>query len=126
MKTAIISVKPEYVEKIFSGEKQFEYRKNYINASLFIIYATAPTSAVVGMINASVTKATPDYIWRYTNHVAGISKEAFFEYFNGKEKAFAYHICGIVKFPKPIPLEYFGLKRPPQSFCYLKGENNEK
>lgn len=122
MKTAIISIKPEYVEKIFSGEKQFEYRKNYINASRFIIYETAPISAVVGMFNASVTKATPDSIWRYTSHSAGISKEAFFEYFNGEKKAFAYRICSIFKFPKPIPLEYFGLKRPPQSFCYLKGE----
>lgn len=126
MKTAIISIKSEYVEKIFSGEKKFEYRKNYINASRFIIYETAPTSAVVGMFNASVTKETPDYIWQYTKLAAGISKEAFFEYFNGKKKAFAYHLYDIIKFPKPIPLEYFGLKRPPQSFYYLKGENYEK
>lgn len=27
--------------------------------------------------------------------------------------------------PKPLPITHYGLKRPPQSFCYLKEENEK-
>ena len=116
----MISIHPEFVEKIFKGYKQFEYRKTYINANVFFIYETAPVSAVVGFFNASCTKASPDYVWKYTGAWGGIGRDEFFKYFEGKKKAFCYNIYGFVKFAKPVPLEYFGLKRAPQSFCYLE------
>ena len=46
----LISIKPEYVEKIFNGEKKWEYRRKTPNTDVkkMVIYATAPVSAVVG------------------------------------------------------------------------------
>lgn len=35
-------------------------------------------------------------------------------------EAWAWHIDEWKEYPKPIPLKEFGLKRPPQSWCYLR------
>ncbi len=125
MKTAIISIKPEYVKKIFSGEKKYEFRKCNIDSNLFFIYETAPVSAVVGYVLTGKFISAVNKTWEYLNRYAGISESDFYLYYKDKRIAYAYEIKQVYKFAKPIPLEHFGLKRPPQSFCYLKGENNE-
>ena len=65
-KTALFSIRPEYVEKIFNGTKKFEYRKqpNRIPISKILIYETAPIMKIVG--EAEVEKVlvdTPEVIW---------------------------------------------------------------
>lgn len=49
-KTIIISIHPEYAEKILTGEKTYELRTRLPQdkPERMIIYATAPVSAVVG------------------------------------------------------------------------------
>ena len=47
----LLSIKPEFVERIFDGSKKYEYRKmlfkrNDIN--VVVIYASAPVKRVVG------------------------------------------------------------------------------
>ena len=46
----ILSIKPEFVEKIFSGEKQYEYRKVLFKQKVdtVYIYASRPISKIVG------------------------------------------------------------------------------
>ena len=46
----ILSIKPEFVEKIFSGEKQYEYRKILFKQKVdtVYIYASRPISKIVG------------------------------------------------------------------------------
>ena len=46
----ILSIKPEFVEKIFSGEKQYEYRKILFKqkADTVYIYASRPISKIIG------------------------------------------------------------------------------
>ena len=46
----ILSIKPEFVEKIFSGEKQYEYRKILFKQKVdtIYIYASRPVSKIVG------------------------------------------------------------------------------
>ena len=47
---ALLSIKPEFVEKIFSGEKRFEFRKSAFrqDISCVIVYATSPVRRIVG------------------------------------------------------------------------------
>lgn len=60
MKTAIISIKPEYVKKIFSGEKKWEFRKKRIWADKFLIYETAPTKkSLVSFTPAGLERERP-------------------------------------------------------------------
>ena len=127
MKTAIISIKPEYVEKIFSGEKKWEFRKCRITADKFLIYETAPTSKIVGEFTPRwVGEGTPEAIYAETcNDGAGIDYDKFFEYFKGHKTAFAYEITNLKKYNEPLPLAHYGFKRPPLSFCYAKKEQSK-
>ena len=49
--TIILSIHPNHIEKIFSGEKMYEYRK-YLPEGIkyIIVYATAPIKLVVAII----------------------------------------------------------------------------
>ena len=49
MKALLLSIKPEYVEKILQGEKKFEYRKRLAkeDVSYIYVYSTAPSMKVV-------------------------------------------------------------------------------
>ena len=49
--TIILSIHPSHIEKILSGEKQYEYRKR-IPADIrhIVVYATAPIKKIVALI----------------------------------------------------------------------------
>ena len=52
----ILSIKPEFVEKIFSGEKQYEYRKILFKQKVDTVYIyacrrTLSTSMLIKNIN---------------------------------------------------------------------------
>ena len=120
-----MSIKPEFVEKIFSGEKKFEYRKVIFgnpNVDTVVVYATKPCSKVVGEFKLNkILCNTPEKIWKDTWEFSGISKEFFDEYFKDREKAYAIEIGDIVQYEHPLSLQEFdkSIKAAPQSFQYL-------
>ena len=121
---ALISIHPEFVEKIFSGKKLVEFRKRISsNINFFLIYATAPVSCVVGYFEASkFHNGKPEYLWRKFSKVAGIDKRRFLQYFADKKVGIAIEIKHPIKFLKPLPLkDVMGEIRPPQSFLYIDG-----
>ena len=65
----IISINPEYVEKILSGEKKFEYRTKVAKQRVdtLIIYATKPIMKVVAEVEILGVIATlPEELWNQT------------------------------------------------------------
>jgi predicted transcriptional regulator len=124
MKRVILSIKPVFAEKIFSGDKRFEFRRTIFARSevkTVLIYATSPCRQIVGefIIDAVITMS-PNRLWQQTKHRAGIDKQQFDEYFNGKATAYALKISSPRRFRVPLNLlEDFGVERPPQSFCYV-------
>jgi len=47
----LLSIKPEYAEKILSGEKKYEYRRAIFkdqSVNKIIIYASSPIQKVIG------------------------------------------------------------------------------
>ncbi|MDR3307164.1 MAG: ASCH domain-containing protein [Endomicrobium sp.] len=122
MRKILLSIKPEYVEKIFDKTKRYEYRripaKN--NVDLIIIYCTYPVKKIVGELKVkSVLMEHPTTLWKMTRHNAGISRNRFYEYFNGKSIAYAYEIESFEKYRTHKDLNYYGISFPPQSFIYL-------
>lgn len=120
---ALLSIKPEFAEKIFSGEKGFEYRKAAFtqDVTCVIVYATAPVGRIIGEFEvANVWKDTPKSLWKKTKKSAGITAEFFFDYFKGREKAVAIEIAKPKRYAKAID-PYKGEKKftPPQSFRYV-------
>lgn len=122
MRTILLSIKPDFVEKIFDGSKRYEYRRFACKDPIgkIIIYATSPTKKVVGeVIVEEILSASPTALWEQTKKEAGISIEFFHEYFRGKKSACAYKLGEVKKYDTPQNLSDLGILQAPQSFMYV-------
>jgi len=119
----LLSIKPEFAEKIFSGEKRFEYRKVRFkqNVSTVVLYATNPVGLLVGEFDIEgFLEGTPSSLWEHTKDHSGISREFFRTYFAGRKKAVAIKIGASRKYARAkSPQRGITKFTPPQSFCYL-------
>lgn len=119
----LLAIKPEFVKKIFSGIKKYEYRKVIFTKKVdkVIIYASSPISKIVGEFTIdSIVKGKPDKVWEETKDYAGITESYFKDYFKGKDTAYAIKIRDYCKYSKPLSLKEVGVQYAPQSFSYLK------
>lgn len=120
----LLSIRPQYVEKIFAGEKLFEFRRSIYrrsNIRTVIVYATRPVGLIVGEFDVDrIISADPQTLWRETRHHAGISHRFFSEYFKGRKLAHALAISDAKVYDTPIqPRDTYENFTPPQSFMYL-------
>jgi len=120
----LLSIKPEYAEKILNGTKRFEYRKAAPRneaVHTVVIYATMPVGRVVGEFEvAGVLRESPDVLWKQTRTASGITRAFFDEYFSGRDEAVAIAVRKPKRYPKPLMLEdVSGSATAPQSFQYL-------
>lgn len=120
----LLSIKPKFASAIFSGEKQFEFRRAIIKnkgVRRVYIYASKPIGLVVGEFEIEeVITEDPDSLWNITKSASGISKKYFDEYFKGKQVAHAIKVSRVQEYSKPATLmELFNIDRPPQSFMYV-------
>ena len=115
----IISINPEYVEKIISGEKKYEYRTKAAKKDVdkIIIYETTPVKKVVAEVEVlEVLIMKPSELWELTKNQAGTTKSFFMSYFKGRDVAYAYKLGRVKVYKRPMELSVFGLKSAPQSF----------
>lgn len=119
MNSILISINPEYVEKIFDGSKKYEYRKVRCKKAVdkMIIYCTLPVMKVVG---EAVIEETPEKVWDITKNASGVCKEFFDKYYMNKNTAIAYKLKNVVKYNIPKELSDYGIKTAPQSYVYLE------
>lgn len=125
MKALLLSIKPEYVEKILQGEKRFEYRKRLAkeDVSYIYVYSTAPSMKVVASVHIEGHLSdSPTALWEKTKAAAGISRAKFRDYFRGCKTAYAYKLGKVEVFESPKNLSDFGVAVAPQSFVYIKIE----
>lgn len=120
----LLSIKPEFAEKIFNGEKIFEYRSRIFkskNVKKIILYASSPVKKVVGEIEIDKIISAEKYtLWKLTKQSSGISKEYFYRYFKGRNYAYAIKIKKAKKYKRPFFLkELYNINYAPQSFIYL-------
>ena len=119
----LLSIKPEFVEKIMSGEKRFEFRKVLPKEkiSTVVVYATMPIGKVVGEFTVQeILSLPPEQLWHKAGDGAGISKDFFNAYFNQRKIAHAFKIDQFTKYHKAMPLKNFVPSgAAPQSFCYI-------
>ena len=125
MKALLLSIKPEYVEKILQGEKKFEYRKRLAkeDVSYIYVYSTAPSMKVVASVHIEGHLSdSPTALWEKTKAAAGISRAKFRDYFRGCKTAYAYKLGKVEVFESPKNPSDFGVAVAPQSFVYIKIE----
>lgn len=142
-KAVLISVRPEWCEKIASGRKTIEVRKSRPKIEMpfkVYIYETkqfhknTPYSfktwnrrgKVIGefVCNGMLShceSGNADLAEQY----GCIKREMLFEYAQGKE-LYGWHISDLVIYEQPKELNKFfcrkPLTRPPQSWCYVEEE----
>ncbi len=119
----LLSIKPEYAMRIFSGQKHFEYRKVIFKSPdvrSVVVYASAPLSRVIGEFEVvKVHHEDVAVLWRQTGDRGGISLDLFKNYFGDQERGFALEIGARILYKEPHNLAARYGMRPPQSFAYL-------
>ena len=121
----LLSIHPEYVDKILSKEKRFEFRKiapkNFSKDLRIAIYSTSPVRRIVAFVDVcKIHSGAPSTIWRHTSKGAGIDKRSYDNYFSGCKLAFAFEISRVHKLVRPLTLRSAGYNsNAPQSFSYL-------
>lgn len=123
MSTILLSIKPEYANRILEGTKKYEFRKHLAQGKVqrILIYATSPEKRIVGEVDVVGTltmKKTP--LWEHTKTTAGISRKKFREYFEGCSVAHAYYLGKATRYDKPKKLTDYGILQAPQSFVYVE------
>ena len=117
-----MSIKPEYVDKIFSGEKKYEYRKRMCKEQIdtIIVYSSSPIQKVVGELKIKqVLYDKKSIIWTKTNRYGGITKTKYDKYYENCDYAVAYEIEKAILYDKQKDLKDFNVRTAPQSYIYI-------
>ena len=120
----LMSIKPPFVQKIFSGQKRWEYRRVIFKRPVHtvVVYASTPSRRIVGefMIDAIITD-TVDELWHRTGPESGMSYDEFLAYFHGLERGYAIRIGPLTRYPTAVdPWVADNRFHPPQSFRYVE------
>jgi Uncharacterized conserved protein len=129
-KYLFIAVKPEYANKLISGQKDIELRKmrpHVQQGDYVIIYASAPIKAVIGFGKIKqIIECNPKSLWERYSDRLGINKQSYFSYYDGYHKAIGIEF-DMIKSVTPIRLE--DLRKvdpnfqPPQIYRYVTNED---
>ena len=121
-RSVILSIQPEFADKIFDKTKKYEYRKVMFSPNIkkVYVYASSPICKIIGyFIIDEIVQGSPSTVWKKTSKDSGITKEYYDDYFNGHDKAYAIKIKSVKLFKTPInPKSIIRNFRPPQNFMY--------
>ena len=124
MKTVLLSIKPEFAEKIFDGTKKFEFRKSIFksdNVQKVVVYASSPVQKVIGEFSIEdILNDDVETIWKKTSRYSGITHDFYLSYFANKDKAYAIKIGKTRRYRQNRTLSDYNLSFAPQSFAYIR------
>jgi len=119
----VLSIKPEFANKIFEGTKKYEFRRTIFknpNVTKVVVYASSPIQKVIGEFEIDrIITDDLETLWNKTKKHSGISEDFFFEYFDNKEHGFAIKIKNTRLYNRPKCIREDYNLFPPQSFLYL-------
>lgn len=118
----VLSIKPEFANKIFDGTKKFEFRKAIFKndkIKTVIVYSSSPVQQVIGEFEIEqIINHDIDTLWGLTQEQSGITEEYFYKYFADRLEGFAIQIKKTKKYRTPKCLRTDFNLFPPQSFAY--------
>ena len=124
----VMSIRPEFVDKLFIGEKTIELRKKFNKkweGCKVAIYSTAPISGIYGYATIdSVEVSSPDHVWdRYADDL-GCNKKEYINYVGNSDSVYAIRLGNLEPLRAPVSLSQLNhLLRmninPPQSYLSL-------
>lgn len=132
-RTAIFSIKPKYAALIFSGCKTVELRRilprRIKQGSRILFWESAPGKRLAGYARVEAVISSPvEELWRSVSNLAGVSREEFDDYFEGKDSGVAVYLTDAVEFRRKPQLSALRSRlgfQPPQSFRYISASEWE-
>ena len=125
----LMSVKPEFAERIMQGKKTVELRRKFstrwINHRINI-YASAPVMSLIGEARiAGVVANKPEIIWERFHSQVGCSRVEFDAYAAGADELYAIELDEVRPYRDRLPITHMShlLKEqltPPQSYLTLE------
>ncbi|MEU0242873.1 ASCH domain-containing protein [Streptomyces sp. NPDC006235] len=126
----LLSVHPRFATAILAGSKTVEVRRQRVAVppgTPVLLYATAPTMALVGMARiAAVHVASPKEVWSAHRAQTGITRREYDAYMSGATQASGLTLEAPVPFDEPVSLSALratGTFHPPQSYRYMKSDD---
>lgn len=127
----LLSIKPEYAEKILAGKKTVELRRVRTRleaGDLVLVYVTSPQQNLVASLEVErvITENLPQNkkdFWEKVKDKAGITYQDFQRYYQGASLGVAIYFNNKNIFNNPIKLTTLKKKlpaiNPPQSYRYI-------
>ena len=110
MDNVLISINPEHVKKIISGEKSIELRRRSIRTSpgeRLWIYSTLPVGQIIATATVSeINTDAPKRLWARYSQKIGINRPQFDEYFDGARSGCAIKLEDVHCLESPLSLAY--------------------
>lgn len=126
----LLSIRPEFADKILNGSKRYEFRKTGFRApdeiDVIHLYSASPVQRVVGAFTmGDISVGSPERLWEQFGHSSGIDdRDRFMKYFEGKEEGYAIEIDQVLELEEMInPHEQIDDFVPPVSFYYLDDDS---
>ncbi len=126
----LISVKPEFAEKILSGEKTMELRKaapkKAGKGSVILIYVTTPIKELWGIGKIEhIIESNPKSLWANHSKKTGITEQEFNMYYGDSTKAFGIELTEVKQiFNQSVSLkmlrQILPKFSPPQTYAYIE------
>lgn len=121
------SIHHKWAELIYQKAKRWELRKTEPRSKAFLAQSRRPVyiyepekKAVTGAywLEQIVRWDAPEIVARYQ---IGLDEDEIVKYGPGRDGVFRlWAVSSVVEYGEPLPLSAFGLKRPPQSWCYVE------
>ena len=126
-RSLLLSIRPEFAEKIFDGSKTAELRRRrprVKKGDWVYVYVVSPVKAVRGAFRVKkVIDDLPAKLWRKVKDIAGVSREQFDAYYEGAERGYAILVEKVHHFAQAVHLAKLQRRwprfRPPQCYLYV-------
>ena len=120
---ALLSIKPEFADKIFAGTKRYEFRRAVFKkegVDEVLVYASSPVQRVIGEFRiGKIISGDVETVWRKTSKHSGITREYYLSYFDGRDNANAIQVESPRRFARKRKLSDYRISTAPQSFVYV-------
>ena len=125
----LMSVRPEYAERILRGEKTVELRRvrpRISNGDVIVMYVSSPKREIRALLEVEeVLQGHPSALWTAVGDSAGVTAQEYDEYFKGAATGIGISLRVVEHLKEPVTLEELRAMspgfRPPQSYRYIAG-----
>jgi predicted transcriptional regulator len=120
--TVVMSIHPHHARRIYEGVKPFEFRRSGVRiqpGDVVLIYETAPVSAVTGQ--ARVEAVVKGNVASLSSLESSLDERSHVErYLSGAVNPTALRLCDIAQYRTARDLPSLGIRRPPQSYQFVR------